>query len=378
MSTSYRNERTMKTARRNNRCRGLFDSLAQMAILAGLFWAQGICAMPRSPAPPYPEQPPLYHETFDEYYFGGETNSELLIAGFMLKESWSGYALERTGDVIPFVVSAVDVMGNTNVSCDTGGSFRCWLKPYWSSESVTNGSGPGTTGTVLELDAVSGGGSALAWSLQISADGSTLGLFAERGSGLQEVLQVQIAWPSWTSHMLALDYSPEGTTLYVDGAAAAHGSGLPSIPTSAGQLVIGSTLAGTDTAGADFDEFCSFNQLLTASDIGLYWQMTSGQAALGPISAEEQAGWCQRRGGAETASIHTAPEASMTRITPRPAPQAGRSTSPTSLPRSKPTEPPQSPLIFLGGRTAYFTTSLVPAILPTVWPITSGRGLARG
>ena len=49
----------------------------------------------------------------------------------------------------------------------------------------------------------------------------------------------------------------------------------------------------------------SFNRFLTASDVGLYYQMTSGFAALGPISAEEQAGWGQRRGGSEQGSIHS-------------------------------------------------------------------------
>ncbi len=184
-------------------------------------------------------------------------------------------------------------------------SFRFWLKPYWSSESVANGAGPGATGTILELDAVSGGQSALAWSLQISADGNTIGLFAETGSGLQEVLQAQITWTAGQSHLLALADSPQGTTLYVDGSVAAQGSGLLSIPISAGQLVIGSTLAGANTAGADFDEFYSFNRLLTASDVGLYYKTFSGLAALGPISAEEQAGWGQRRGGSEQGSIHS-------------------------------------------------------------------------
>jgi hypothetical protein len=170
-------------------------SLACILILAvGLFSAENLHAMPRQPVPPVPEPTPLYHESFDEDYFAGETNSELLISGLgMLEQSWSGYALQRTGDLIPFVVPAVNSNGYTNVSCDTGGAFQLWIKPCWSSEAVTNGTGPGTNGIVLELDAESGGESALAWSLQISADGNTLGLFAETGSGMQEVLQAEIA-----------------------------------------------------------------------------------------------------------------------------------------------------------------------------------------
>jgi alpha-tubulin suppressor-like RCC1 family protein len=172
------------------------------------------------------------------------------------------------------------------VSCDVGGSFRFWLTPYWSSASALNGSSPGATASLLELDAVSGGQSALAWSLQISADGNTLGLFAETGSGLQEVLQTPIAWMAGQPHCLALVDDPSCATLYVDGSMVAQGSGLPSIPLSAGQLVIGSTLAGTNAAGADIDEFCSFNRLLTAFDVGMYYQWYSGLAALGPYSPQ--------------------------------------------------------------------------------------------
>jgi hypothetical protein len=274
----------MKTARRNNRCRCGFDSLAQMALLAGLFWAQNICAMPRSPLPPYPEQAPLYYEGFDEEYFAGQTNSELLIAGLgTLEESWSGYALQRVGDVIPFVIPAVDSTGHTNVSCDTAGALRFWISPYWTSSSVASGASPGTTATVLELDAVNGTQSAVAWSLQISADGNTVSLSSQTGAGLQMVLQAPIAWQAGTWHNVVLDFGPQGSALFVDGMLSAQASSLPSIPPSVGQLVIGSALAGNAAAGADFDEIYSFNHDLTDSDIASYWQMTSGEAALGPL-----------------------------------------------------------------------------------------------
>ena len=305
MNTHYRNERTMKTTWSNNPRRCGFDSLAQMVLLAGLFWAQGICAMPRSPLPPVPEQAPLYYEGFDEEYFAGQTDSEIDMDGFVLEESWSGYALQRVGDVIPFIVPAVDFTGNTNVSCDTCGAFRFWINPYWTSSSVTNGNIPSATAIVLEIDAVNGTQSAVAWSLQISADGNTMSLFSQTGAGLQEVLQAPISWQAGASHNVALNFGPQGSALFLDGVLAAQGSGLPSIPPSAGQLVIGSTLAGTSATGADFDEFFSFNRFLTAFDVGFYFQMTSGQAALGPMSAEEQPGWGQRRGGLAMNSIRS-------------------------------------------------------------------------
>ena len=239
--------------------------------------------------PPYPDQSVvLYSTTFDDAYYAGQTNSTILIPGIgTLDQSWSGYALQRMGDVIPFIVPAVDSTGNTNVSCDTCGAFRFWLNPYWTSASVTNGNTPGTTVTVLELDAVNGTQSAVAWSLQISVDGNTMSLFAQTGAGLQEVLQAPISWQAGTSHNVVLDFGSQ-TALFLDGAPAAQGSALPSIPPSVGQLVIGSTLAGGDSAGADFDEFYSFNRPLTSSAVGQYWTMTSAQAALGPISDAEQ------------------------------------------------------------------------------------------
>jgi Concanavalin A-like lectin/glucanases superfamily len=244
--------------------------VSALILAGGLFCPDNLRAIPRAPLPPAPEQAPLYYESFDEDYTAASTNSELVISGLgVLEESWSGYALQRTGNVIPFVVSAVDETGHTNVSCDTGGAFRFWIRPYWSSTVVTNGTGPGVIATVLELDAVSGGEGALAWSLQISADGNTLELMGQTGTGLQEVLQAPIAWQAGESHCLVLDYSAsQGTTLYVDGSVAAQGSSLPSIPPAVGQLVMGSTLAGTNSAGADFDEFYSFNRFLTASDVG--------------------------------------------------------------------------------------------------------------
>ena len=80
-----------------------------MAIVAVLFWAQIACAMPRAPWPPFPEQPAIFCQAWDEFYFAGETNSELQIAGLgTLHESFSGYALQRVPDVIPFVVPALD------------------------------------------------------------------------------------------------------------------------------------------------------------------------------------------------------------------------------------------------------------------------------
>jgi hypothetical protein len=117
--------------------RGGFVTAAVIAILLVLFRTVDMSATPRPPVPPYPEQPPLYYEGFDEYYFAGETNSELFVPGWgNLHESWSGYALQQTEVAIPFIVPAPDPSGNTNVTCDVGASLRFWITPYWSSGSI--------------------------------------------------------------------------------------------------------------------------------------------------------------------------------------------------------------------------------------------------
>jgi alpha-tubulin suppressor-like RCC1 family protein len=270
--------------------------------VACLIWAQGVGAMPRGPFPPFPESPPLCHESFDEDYFLGQTNSELTISGLgFLDESWSGYALQRTGEsVAPFIVPALNSYGHTNIASDTGGALRWWVRPYW-----TSGASNSAAATLVEMDAVSGAESASAWSLQVSADGNSVALFTQTGGSAQKVLQAPIAWQAGASHSVVLDYGPQGTALFLDGALAAQGTGVASVPTSVGELVLGSALSGAHTAGADFEEFYSFGSWLTETSVSLYYGMTAAEAALGPVRPEEQAGWGEGNMGVEMATIHS-------------------------------------------------------------------------
>ena len=209
----------MKRTLTNQSKRILFDRVAYPLILAIVFLTPRSWAAPRAPGPPMPELPPLYHESFDEDYFVGETNSQLFVSGLgIFDESWSGYALDRKPEsVAPFVVPALASIGRARISSDTGGAFRWWVKPGWSSQSQTNGSGPGTIATLLEFDAVNGNDAAFVWSLRISADGNALELLSQTETGLQVVLQSQLTWVAGTSYCVVLDYTRDGTVLYVDG-----------------------------------------------------------------------------------------------------------------------------------------------------------------
>jgi hypothetical protein len=114
--------------------------------------------------------------------------------------------------------------------------------------------------TLLELDAISGGQSAFAWLIQVSADGNTLDLVAQSSAVVEAVLETEISWQSGESHCVILDYVPgNATALYLDGVLAARGGAVPSVPSTLGALTIGSRISGANPAGADIDEFSSFN-----------------------------------------------------------------------------------------------------------------------
>ncbi len=147
------------------------------------------------------------------------TNAEIVIGNYTFEESWSGYALQRAGtSVTPFVVPALD-SGHTNITCNTG-TIRFWFKPYWSS-----GNGPGTAARLVELVAVGSGQSAVIWSLQTSADGTGLHLLGSSDNGPVELLNTGINWQANQSHLITLDYSPNGTALFIDGALSRHRRG---------------------------------------------------------------------------------------------------------------------------------------------------------
>ena len=272
----------MKTISSSNQNYGLLRGFAHATILAAIFLcAQNVCAAPRGPLPPFPESPPLYKQTFDVDYFLGLTNSELTVFGLgFLDESWSGYALQRTGEYLtPFIIPALDENGRVSIPSDASGALRWWVRPYW-----TSGAGYVAPATLLEMDAVSGRESAYAWSLQVGADGNTISLLTQTGAGVKEVLQTPISWLAGTSHSLVLDFSSQSTALFLDGALVAQGTGVASVPPSVGELILGSTLAGTNPAGADYDEFYSFGSWLSESDVSFYYRMNAPEAALGPIS----------------------------------------------------------------------------------------------
>src|SRR5262245_36846786 len=206
-----------------------------------LFVFTDASARPRTPWPPFPELggAALFHEGFD--WVHGTTNAEISVPGYgTLRESWSGYALQRSGTVTAFVVPAVDAAGCTNVaSYSQAAAVRFWLTPYWASQSA-GGTGPGAGARLVELIAAGSTGVAVAWSLQVTADGNALVLLDESGTVPAELLRVPIAWEP-TAHCVALNFGPGGTALFVDGQWVDQGQGTATVPPPMAGLVFGSS-----------------------------------------------------------------------------------------------------------------------------------------
>ncbi len=228
----------------------------------------------------------MFHETFDWTTISDATTAELVAVNIgILRESWSGYAIERSGTVKPLIVPGINTEGRTNVASHLDSSVRFWLTPYWASRSL-GGTGPGQYAPLIELTAIDGKEAIVVWSLQVSPDGSTLALFAPGDTAPSELPHTEIAWLP-TAHCLGLNFGPSGTSLFVDGELAAQGKGTAAIPPNAAALVIGSSWSGNVSAECDLEELYVFGQPLTEEAVAFYYVMHQAQAALGPLSEAE-------------------------------------------------------------------------------------------
>jgi len=241
---------------------------------------------PRPPLPPLPELFVLYHESFDWAYSYGLTNSQVTIAEYgTLRESWSGMALQRSGTVKPFFVPALDSNERVLVASHTQSAVRFWLSPDWVGRSL-GGSGPGRDAVLCQLVAADGKEVAVAWSLQVTPDGSTLVLKGAADAGPVELLRADIAW-SATAHCIGLNFGPGGTDLFVDGQWVAQGEGTLALPPRVAGLVFGSAWDGAACAEADLEEIYVFGGPLSEAAMAFHYGAYASQAALGPISDAE-------------------------------------------------------------------------------------------
>ena len=274
----------------------LFVVLPLLAVTTSL-------AKPRPTSPPWPEIGSLFYEGFDQPY-SFPTNQ--IIDTNIWAESWSGYALNRAqGSVQPFTVPMVNLGTNRTLNFDPErGAIRIWYQPAWSAASAGQGRGPGELARLLTLVCTNGRSSSEWWSLVVSPDGNELHLVCETDNGPASCLSTPINWEAGSWHLLGVGYTPTNSALIVDGQIVATGNGIASLPSAAmpyTTLVIGSDLAGRDTAKGQFEQLTTFTGrnrfrsmtghpfgMGTVWDVQSYYAAFSPEAAKGPITPEEE------------------------------------------------------------------------------------------
>ena len=258
--------------------------------------AQLATAKPRPAGPPYPEKN-LNAWRFDNTnLLTGAGTTYLAQQNARLAESWSGYALNMNGKSTElFLAPMVGSNGRTNLSAKCG-SIRMWFRPDWTSGSL-GGKGPGSAGRLFEMGAWSDKTAVGWWSLQFNSSGNTLSLVAQSGNDRLELLKTSIRWQSGQWHQVTLSYSARGSWLFVDGHLVDHDDAVALLPLASyrGTLgfSLGSDVRGSNLAQGQIDEVTTFGQVQTADSILYNYNAYADTAALGPITADEEAARAQ-------------------------------------------------------------------------------------
>ncbi|MBP7826891.1 MAG: hypothetical protein KA236_10115 [Verrucomicrobia bacterium] len=248
-------------------------------------------AAPRTPLPPWPETT-LHIWQFDEPYeagYGRKTERAVVVDPSVWVESWSGYALNRQGYRVRPVALPMVTTDRWIVAPETG-CVRFWFKPDWNSASTKLGQGPGQYGRLVELSAEDKKTPLVWWSLYVSADGSTVYASSQGADGPVDCLKADVQWYADDWHLIAFSYSPKQTWLHIDGQLAAVGEGVPDVPVMlAGQtkLTVGSDAEGSGIANGQFEELCTFSDLLDLWGFDFYYTGVSAVAAKGPVTEAE-------------------------------------------------------------------------------------------
>lgn len=165
--------------------------------------------------------------------------------------------------------------GDANINLRNG-TIRFWFKPGWSSTSI-GGSGPGSSGRLIEVGNYNSSFTNGWWSLYLNPAGSQI-IFGSSTNGAGGInLAANIAWMTNQWHQVALTYSPTNSILYVDGQILTTGQGslyFPNATERTAGFSIGSDASGTNQAGGAFDELETFNYPLAAATILTNYQTT--------------------------------------------------------------------------------------------------------
>ncbi|HTV43496.1 MAG TPA: LamG-like jellyroll fold domain-containing protein [Candidatus Sulfotelmatobacter sp.] len=220
------------------------------------------------------EYVPLAFWTFDDTntWVGGQGQLPLVATNVGGVPDWSSNAVQiDTPNPAMLSYNVVETNGSTNIDCQNG-SLLFWFKPDWSSTNL-GGTGPGSSGRLIEIGSYDPTFTNGWWSLFVSPDGSQLS-FATAADGAGETnLSASISWNSNEWYQIALTYSPTSSALYVDGQFLTNGSGVsyfPSAADSANGFRIGSDENGNNQAAGTFDELLTFDYPLNANNTATF------------------------------------------------------------------------------------------------------------
>jgi hypothetical protein len=221
----------------------------------------------------------LAHWRFDDTntWIGEAGQLPLLTNNLVGVPSWSSNAVvvDSTSPAL-LTYHVVETSGNTNINCQTG-SVLFYFKPDWSSDDENQGgTGPGTSGRLIEMGNYDPAFTNGWWSLYLNPEGTQLLFGTSTNGGGMTNLSATISWASNQWYQIALAYSPDGSALFVDGQLLANGDGVAYFP-NADELTngfrIGGDQDGNNQASGVFDELETFASPLSGigDPVDTYW-----------------------------------------------------------------------------------------------------------
>jgi len=225
------------------------------------------------------EYVPLGHWMFNDTntWIGEAGQLPLLAANLVGVPSWSSNAMLMDSSS-PALLSyrTMETNGDININCQTG-SVLFYFKPDWSSaDDIQGGTGPGTSGRLIEIGNYDPAFTNGWWSLYFNPDGTQLSFGTSTNGGGMINLSATISWASNTWYQIALTYSPTGSALFVDGQLLTNGNGVIYFPNSdelTNGFRIGSAQDGSNQAAGTFDELETFASPMAGigAPVDSYW-----------------------------------------------------------------------------------------------------------
>jgi len=180
----------------------------------------------------------------------------------------------------------------TNLALDQG-SVIFWVAPTsWASVSQ-QGSGPGAWASLLQVGAYPANPGEGYWGLGMDPAGANLYFAGQSNNGTGGTyLSTPISWTTNRWHNVALTYSSSNSSLYIDGALAASGSGVQYLPgpqAVAAGFYVASDPSGLLQAHAMLDDLATYNYQLDPVTIAVTFQSQSLPYYANPMNAANMA-----------------------------------------------------------------------------------------